>query len=65
MLSILEYEHLIDIKSTSYLKQKFEFGSLNKFWIELKDEYSSLVEKSIFTLLPFVTTYRWEAGFSS
>ncbi|XP_050059968.1 zinc finger BED domain-containing protein 5-like [Aphis gossypii] len=65
MLSMLEYEQLIEIKSMSYLKQKFEFGSLNEFWIELKDEYPSLVEKAIFTLLPFVTTYRCEAGFSS
>ena len=65
MLSVLEYEHLIEIKSMSSLKQKFESGSLNEFWIELKDEYPSLVEKAIFTLLPFVTTYRCEAGFSS
>lgn len=65
MLSMLEYEQLIEIKSMSYLKQKFESGSLNEFWIELKDEYPSLVEKAIFTLLPFVTTYRCEAGFSS
>ncbi|XP_008183154.1 zinc finger BED domain-containing protein 5-like [Acyrthosiphon pisum] len=56
MLSMLEYEQLIEIKSMSYLKQKFESGSLNEFWIELKDEYPSLVEKTIFTLLPFVTT---------
>ncbi|XP_050058770.1 zinc finger BED domain-containing protein 5-like [Aphis gossypii] len=56
MLSMLEYEQLIEIKSMSYLKQKFESGSLNEFWIELKDEYPSLVEKAIFTLLPFVTT---------
>jgi hypothetical protein len=58
MLSVLEYEHLIDIKNMSSLKQKFESGSLNEFWIELKDEYPSLVEKAILTLLPFVTTYR-------
>ena len=52
MLSMLEYEQLIEIKSMSYLKQKFESGSLNEFWIELKDEYPSLVETAIFTLLP-------------
>jgi len=65
MLSMLEYEQLIGIKCMSYLKQKFKSGSLNEFWIELKDEYPSRVEKAIFTLLSFVTTYSCEAGFSS
>jgi len=31
MLSMLEYEQLIEINSMSYLKQKFESGSLNEF----------------------------------
>lgn len=65
MLSVLEYEHLIEIKSMSSLKHKYESGSLNEFWIGLKGEYPSLVEITILILLPFVTTYRCEAGFSS
>lgn len=31
MLSVLEYENLIAIKSMSFLKHKFESGSLNDF----------------------------------
>lgn len=48
----------------SSLKRKFEYGSLNEFWIELRDEYPSLAKKVILTLLLFVTTYRYKAGFS-
>ncbi|VVC25078.1 Hypothetical protein CINCED_3A009838 [Cinara cedri] len=66
MLTVSEYENLIDIKCSSSLKQKFEaedFGR-NDFWIEFIDEYPSIVEKTITILLPFVTTYRCETGFS-
>lgn len=33
MLSVLEYENLMEIKSMSSLKHKFESGSLNEYWI--------------------------------
>lgn len=46
MLSVTEYENITEIKSMSSLKYKFESGSLNEFWIGLKDEYPSLAEKS-------------------
>lgn len=67
MLTVSEYENLIDIKCSSLLKQKFESedSNLNDFWIALKDEYPAIVEKAIMVLLPFVTTYRCETGFSA
>lgn len=67
MLTVTEYENLIDIKCSSSLKLKFESENfdLNDFWIGLKDEYPAIVEKAITVLLPFVTTYRCETGFSA
>lgn len=65
MLSVFKYKNLIEIKSMSSLKHTFESGSLNKFWIGLKDEHSSLAEKGILTLLSFVTTYRCQTGLFS
>jgi len=67
MLTVSEYENLIDIKCSSSLKQKFgaENFDLNNFWIGLQDEYPTIVEKAITILLPFVTTYRCETGFSA
>ncbi|CAK1590342.1 unnamed protein product [Parnassius mnemosyne] len=67
MLSVSEYENLIDIKFSSTLKQKYEEGTfdLNAFWIGLKDEYPEIVNRAITLLLPFVTTYRCETGFSA
>ncbi|CAG4990239.1 unnamed protein product [Colias eurytheme] len=37
----------------------------SQFWIGLKNEYPGIAEKAIIALLPFVTTYRCEAGFSA
>lgn len=66
MITVLEFENLIDIKCLSSFKQKFESEDfdLNDFWIGLKDECPIIVEKFITVLLPFVMTYRCETGFS-
>lgn len=64
MLSILEYENLIEIQSSSSIKFKFETVSLNEFWVKLTGEYPSIAEKAIQILLLFVKTYRCETGFS-
>lgn len=65
MLTLSEYENLIDIKCSSSLKQKFNSYDFkpNDFWIGLKDEYPAIVEKAFTILIPFVTTYRCETGF--
>lgn len=66
-LTATEYEALLDIKCSSSLQQKFnsEKTNLDEFWIGLKNEYPEVVEKAITVLLPFVTTYRCETGFSA
>ena len=65
MLTVLEYEALIDLQSSSSLKHTFESVSLNEFWVSLKSEYPEVAKKAILILLPFVTTYRCEIGFSA
>ncbi|XP_055908389.1 zinc finger BED domain-containing protein 5-like [Eupeodes corollae] len=64
-LSIQEYEYLIDLQSSSSSKFVFDSVSLHEFWIAVKNEYPALAKKAILNLLPFVTTYRCEAGFSA
>ena len=39
--------------------------SLANFWIKVKAEYPRLSNMTIKTLLPFPSTYLWEAGFST
>lgn len=65
MLSVPEYEDLIEIQCTSALKTKFESVPLNDFWVGLIDVYPSVAEKAIRALLPFTSTYRCESGFSA
>lgn len=65
ILSVLEYEDMIEIQSNSALKIKFDSVPLNDFWVGLKDMYPSVAEKAIRELLPFVSTYRCESGFSA
>lgn len=62
-LSFQEYEKLIDLTSDSSLK--LENQSVAEFWCNLKQEYPELTKKAISVLLPFVSTYLCETGFSS
>jgi len=64
-LSGQEYEKLIDMTSDSLLKLKFENQPVAEFWCSLKQEYPELTKKAILVLLPFVSTYLCETGFSS
>lgn len=65
ILSVAEYEDLIAIRCTSALKIKFESMPLNNFWVGLLDVYPSVADKAIRALLPFVSTYLCESGFSA
>lgn len=65
ILSVAEYEDLIEIPCTSALKIKSESMPLNNFWVGLLDMYPSVVEKAIRALLPFVSTYLCKSGFSA
>ncbi|KAJ8894542.1 hypothetical protein PR048_007199 [Dryococelus australis] len=65
MPSVPEYGELVEIQCSSALKTKFESVPLDEFWVELKKEHPSVAEKATLVLLPFVSIYRCESGFSS
>ena len=64
-LSTFDQEQLIDLSCDGSLKLVFDAGPLEKFWLQVKDEYPSLSTKAIVILLRFATSYLCESGFSS
>lgn len=64
-LSTADQEQLIDLSCDGSLKLVFDAGPLEKFWLQVKDEYPSLSTKAIDILLRFATSYLCESGFSS
>jgi hypothetical protein len=64
-LSCQEYEKLIDLISDSSLKVIFEKQPVSEFWCSLNQEYTELSKKAVSILLPFVSTYLCETGFST
>ena len=60
----LNFEELIEIGSDSQLKQKFKEVPLITFWGDLGNEYPELSKRAMLVMLPFVTTYLCESGFS-
>lgn len=54
ILSVLKHKHLFVIKSMSSLKHKFESGSLNEFWIRLKDVEIPISSWKIYSNFPIV-----------
>lgn len=57
-------ECFIDLISDSSMKDAFKEKSLIDFWMGTKTEYPSVFEQAIIFLLPFVTSYLCESGFS-
>lgn len=64
-LTAQQYESLIDLTSDSVLKTAFAEEPLTEFWCGVGGEYPELSQKAISVLLPFVTTYLCESGFSA
>ena len=60
----MDYENLIEMTSDTQLKAKFEEEPLDGFWGNLSDEYPEISNRALRVLLPFVTTYLCESGFS-
>ena len=58
-------EDLIDLKESRNMKMEFESMVLDNFWSIQLEIYPKLAEKALAVLLPFMTTYLCEAGFSS
>lgn len=60
---VIAKECFIDMTSDSSMKDSFKDKTLS-FWMGTKTEYPSLFKQALSFLLPFVTTYMCESGFS-
>ena len=57
-------DELINLQSSATLREEFEKVGVN-FWIKLTYSFSVLTQLAFQELVPFVTTYLCESGFSS
>ena len=55
----------MELINDSTAQQKYEEKLLSQFWIAMKDSYPKTTEKAPHILIPFVSTYLCESGFSS
>ncbi|XP_026467760.1 zinc finger BED domain-containing protein 5-like [Ctenocephalides felis] len=65
-LPTAEQKMIIDLSSDSTLKQMFQDEkNIVKFWLQVNDDFPTLTTKALEILLPFVTSYLCEIGFSA
>ena len=60
-----EQEKYIDLTSDMTLQLEFHTKSLFDFWSGVMKEYPLICKKSMLVLLPFVSSYLCEIGFSA
>ena len=61
-----EKQDFLDIKTNSGLRLEFgNFGDLDSFWIGVAKTHPLIGNKAIGLLLPFLTSYLCETGFSA
>ncbi|MEE6510581.1 hypothetical protein FKM82_030541 [Ascaphus truei] len=60
-----DIDFIIELSCDTALKDIFDRIPLVDFWLSCRQEYPVLAEKAIQFLMPFVTTYKCEAGFST
>ena len=58
-------EELAEISTDLVLQGEFKKTDLSSFWVTRKADYPTLSEIAVSTLLPFVSTYLCESGFST
>ena len=63
-LSSTQNEQLVELRNSSALKMKFESVPLADFWAYAARELPELSGVALDVLIPFVTTYLCESGFS-
>lgn len=64
-LSIQDEEALIDLTSNHELEQMITHSSIGHFWLSVQNEFPELTQRALRKLLPFVSTYLCESGFSA
>ena len=58
-------EEFIEMKCNSIAKDDFEVMPLNEFWAKYMHIYKNVGSAALQTLLPFLSTYLCESGFST
>ena len=58
-------EKFIEMKCNSIAKDDFEVMPLNEFWAKYTHIYKNVGSAALRTLLPFLSTYLCESGFST
>ncbi|XP_008185177.1 zinc finger BED domain-containing protein 5-like [Acyrthosiphon pisum] len=61
----LNVESLIELSCDTALKDIYKERPLIDIWLSCHQEYPVVAEQAITFLMPFVTTYKCEAGFST
>lgn len=63
-LSGRQNEQLVELRISSAMKEKFQTVSLADFWAFASRDFAELSAVALRVLIPFVTTYLCESGFS-
>ena len=58
-------DDLIDLRAIKLFQIEFNATCLENFWCSQQHSYQSLAKQAISTLIPFATTFRFEAAFSA
>ena len=58
-------DKFLELINDSTARQEYEEKLLSQFWVAIKDSYPKTTEKALCILIPFVSTYLCESGFSS
>ena len=58
-------DEFLELINDSTARQEYEEKLLSQFWVVMKDSYPKTAEKALHILIPFVSTYLCESGFSS
>lgn len=58
-------DELIELQNDSSVKDAFDEKPIEEFWPTVVNSYPKIAENALHTLLPFVSTYLCESGFST
>jgi hypothetical protein len=58
-------DEFLELKTDSGARDMFDEKSITEFWSLIYDSYPKVAERTIYALLPFVSTYHFESGFST
>ena len=58
-------DKFLKLINVSLVRQAYHERLLTQFGIEMKDFYSKTTKKALRTLIPYMSTYLYEAGFST